>query len=495
MRRGAFCVVALVGCIAGAQGAVPEFTSVQSELFSAPHALSNAFADFDGDGDLDLAVSFESGAIHLYRNDANSFVETGAKLGLPTAGPEIRSLGWGDFDGDGDPDLHAGVSHAEGSSARNLLFRNDKGAAFVETAAELGVVVLDADSRQANWIDYDNDGDLDLFSAQRSGRNRLFRNDGLGRKFTDVSEELGLADPRRTVGACWYDMDQDGDLDVFQANQQADKDTLYRNDGATFTDVAPQLGMHQPDRTLAEGGVGCTVGDYDNDGLLDIFVATYGKTLLYRNLGGGGFREVASESGLQRTLHAVGAAWGDVDNDGYLDLFVAAYTDDADSRSRCHLFMNRRGRFVDVLGEDSPLHAADHGVQWADVDRDGDLDLSLTETFPDAGRHPLFRNELPVQAARRSLQVLVTDREGRATRNGAEVRVYGSEGTLLGTRLVPTGDGYGSQSAVPVHFGLANGAMVTVEVTFLTREGRKLQRLQGIDPTRWAGRALVVSED
>ena len=105
-----------------------------------------------------------------------------------------------------------------------------------------------ADSRQANWVDYDNDGDLDLFSAQRSGTNRLFRNDG--GKFTDVSEELGLADPRRTVGSCWFDMDEDGDLDVFQANQQADKDTLYRNDGGRFVDVAPHSACTSPSGRL-----------------------------------------------------------------------------------------------------------------------------------------------------------------------------------------------------------------------------------------------------
>jgi len=493
MIRSACCFVALVSSVAAANAAMAGFTAVQPELFSAPHALSNAFADFDNDGDLDLAVSFESGAIHLYRNDANTFIEVGAKLGLPTAGPEIRGLGWGDFDGDGDPDLHAGVSGAEGVPARNLVFRNDGGIAFVEVAAQLGIVVLDADSRQANWVDYDNDGDLDLFSAQRSSINRLFRNDGA--KFTDVSEEIGLADPRRTVGACWFDMDQDGDLDVFQANQQADKDTLYRNDGASFTDIAPQLDMHQPERTLAQGGVGCTVGDYDNDGLLDIFVATYGTTLLYKNLGGGKFREVAAEAGVQRTLHAVGASWGDVDNDGYLDLFVAAYVDGDNWFSRPLLFMNQHGKFIEVLSEDSPLHAADHGVQWADFDRDGDLDLSLTDDFPDNSRHPLFRNELPKEAARRSLQVLVLDRDGRATRNGAEVRLYASDGKLLGTRLVPTGDGYGSQSIVPVHFGLAKVALVTVEVTFLTREGRKLKRLDGVDPREWAGQALVVKAD
>jgi hypothetical protein len=493
MSKSATCLAAFIAFQVAASAEAPGFTAVQPELFAAPHALSNAFADVDGDGDLDLAVSFESGAIRLYRNDANRFVEVGVPFGLPAKGPQVRGLSWGDFDGDGDPDLHAGVAGEEGVPARNLLFRNDRGTAFAEVAESLGMKVLGANSRQANWVDYDNDGDLDLFSAQRSGINRMFRNDG-GR-FIDVSLGLGLADPRRTVGSCWFDMDQDGDLDVFQANQQADKDTFYRNDGASFTDVAPQLRMHQPERTLAEGGVGCTVGDYDNDGLLDLFVATYGKTLLYRSLGGGRFREVAAEAGVQQNLHAVGASWGDVDNDGDLDLFVAAYVDAESSYSHAHLFINQRSRFVDVLGQDNPLRAADHGVQWADFDRDGDLDLSLTDDFPEDGHHPLFRNELPETLARRSLQVLVLDREGRATRNGAEVRLYSADGELLGTRMVPTGDGYGSQSIVPVHFGLAKAETLTVEVTFLTREGRKRKRLEGVDPRTWVGKALIVKAD
>jgi hypothetical protein len=485
--------VTCAGCIATALAEAPAFTAVQPDSFTAPHALSNAFADFNGDGNLDLAVSFQDGAIRLYRNDTKAFADVGEALGLPISGPEVRGLSWGDFDGDGDPDLYAGVSGHADLPARNLVFRNDGGIAFVEVAESLGLNLAGADSRQANWVDYDNDGDLDLFSAQRSGTNRLFRNDG--NRFTDVSEDLGLADPRRTVGTCWFDMDEDGDLDMFEANQQADKDALYRNDGETFTDIAPQLGMHQPERTLAEGGVGCTIGDYDNDGRLDLFVATYGPTLLFRNLGGGKFSEVAAEAGVRQTLHAVGASWGDFDNDGDLDLFVAAYVDGVQSYSRAHLFRNAGGKFVDVAAKDSPLVAADHGVQWADYDRDGDLDLSLTDTFPDDGRHRLLRNELPSSQAGSSLQVEVLDREGRATRNGAEVRLYAADGDVLGTRIVATGDGYGSQGVVPVHFGLDGTARVDVEVTFLTPKGRIAKRLKDVDPREWAGRVMIVTED
>jgi len=483
-------LVALATCFANAQTAVPAFSAVQPEVFGKNNPLTSALADVDSDEDLDLAVSFLDGALRLYLNDAGVFVEVGTRSGLPDGGPAIRGLAFGDLDGDGDPDLYAGVSPDGGERARNLVFRNDGRGDFMEAAEELGLVLDDADSRQANWIDYDGDGDLDLFSAQRSARNRLFRNDG--GTFADVSEVAGLDDPRRTVGACWFDMDEDGDLDLFLANQEADKDALYRNDGGTFTDVAPALGMHQPERTLAEGGVGCTVGDYDNDGHLDLFVATYGATLLYRNLGRGKFREVAAEAGLQRRLHAVGASWGDADNDGDLDLYVAAYDDHG---SLGYLFMNQGGRFNDALVPDSPLRAADHGVQWADFDRDGDLDLSLTDTFPDDSSHRLFRNELPREAAERSLQVKVVDLAGRETQAGAEVRLYAADGALLGTRLVATGDGYGSQGVMPVHFGLATAAPVTVEVTFLSRESRNTRRLENVDPRDWRGTALVVKPE
>jgi hypothetical protein len=475
---------------AAAHSGPPEFAPVQPDAFSPANPLSNAFADVDGDGDYDLAVSFIDGAVRLYLNRPDGWVEAATTSGLPRGGPEIRGLSWGDFDGDGDPDLYAGVSPEEGEPARNFVFRNDGSGHFTEDAEELGLVLAGADSRQANWIDYDGDGDLDLFSAQRSSRNRLFRNDG--DRFADVSAEARLDDPRRTVGACWFDIDQDGDLDVFLANQDGDTDALYRNDGGRFIDVAPDLGLHRPGRTPDEGGVGCTVGDYDNDGRLDLFVATYGNTLLYRNLGGGQFREVAADVGLQQRLHAVGASWGDVDNDGDLDLYVSAYDD---TRSQGHLFTNEGGRFADALAPDGALRASDHGVQWADFDRDGDLDLSLTETFPDDGMHRLFRNELPRERAGHSLQVMVLDRAGRATQAGAEVRLLAAEGTLLGTRLVPTGDGYGSQGVVPVHFGLAIVAPVTVEVTFLSREGRNKVWRKNVNPSEWQGKSLVVKAE
>jgi hypothetical protein len=489
MIKVAACFVTCVACAGATAADAPRFTEAQPELFAPIHALSNAFADVDGDGDLDLAVAFADGAIRLYLNAAGRFSEAGPDAGLATGGPAIRGLAWGDLDGDGDPDLYAGASPEDAEEVRNLAYRNDGRGRFEEVAQSVGLAFTSADSRQSSWIDYDNDGDLDLFTGQRESRNRLFRNER-GR-FSDVSISTGLADPRKTVGACWFDFDADGDLDLFLANQDGGTDALWRNDFGRFTDVAPALGLNSPGRKADEGGVGCAVGDYDNDGRLDLFVATYGATLLYRNEGGGQFREVASEVGLRLRGHYVGASWGDADNDGGLDLYLAGYDD---ARSRDHLFMNRGGRFEDVLASESQLQASDHGVQWADIDADGDLDLSLTETFPATARHRLFRNNLRPEAGR-SLSVQVLDTAGRSTRAGAEVRLYDADGGLIGTRVVPTGDGYGSQGEVPVHFGLVGGGAVTVEVTFMTRGGRRLKRVEGVDPADWMGRALAVRAD
>ena len=103
---------------------------------------------------------------------------------------------------------------------------------------------------------------------------------------------VGPTDARPTVGACWLDIDNDGDLDLYLANQSGATDAMWRNDGDSFTDVAPALGMTGPQRTKDEGGVGCAIGDYDNDGDLDIFAPNYGHNLLYRNNNNGTFTEV-----------------------------------------------------------------------------------------------------------------------------------------------------------------------------------------------------------
>lgn len=476
------------GGAAGTTG--PAFTPVQPADFAIAGSLSNSWADFDGDGDLDLAVSIKTGEIRLYRNDRGRFTSVGAAMGLPVTGAEMRSLAWGDYNSDGWPDLYAGATK---TTEANLLFRNEGGDRFAPIPGA-DPTTAGRSARQSSWVDFDNDGDLDLFASNRAGPNALFRQDA-GR-FVRIGPEQAGNDARPTVGACWFDYDRDGDLDLFLANQAGATDALWRNDGDRFTDAAPALGIDRPGRSAEEGSVGCAVGDYDNDGELDLFVASYGVNILYRNKGDGSFKDVAPELGLAEDNHAVGAAWGDFDNDGWLDLFVTAYTGKSGAQQPANrLYRNLVGKgFADILPAGSTLDVADHGVQWIDYDRDGALDLSVTRGYTATGGHFLFHNDLGKAAARRSLSVRLLDKAGRFTRMGAEVRLYDAAGKIVATRQVSTGGGYNSQGTQPLHFGLGSTAPVTVEVTFMDKAGRKTQRIKGVRPARYAGSELVIRQ-
>ena len=129
-----------------------------------------------------------------------------------------------------------------------------------------------------------------------------------------------------------------------------------------------------------------------------------------------------------------------------------------------------------------------------DFDNDGGLDLSLTDGYGPEGGHFVFRNTLPDAAKKRSLSVLVLDGKGHQTRFGAEVRLFDQSGKILATRQVVTGGGYNSQRAAPVHFGLTSLDPVRVDVTFMTREGRKTQTIRTVKPADYSGKSLVVRE-
>ena len=467
----------------------PDLALLQEDLFKEGNALTNAIADFDNDGDLDIFVGFRDSPNRLYQNDNGKFTDVAKKVGIADS-DVTRSAAWGDYDGDGHLDLFVGFVNR--TASRNKLYRNDgDGKHFTDVTQSAGVQ-LSGSFRQVSWVDYDNDRDLDLFVALRDRPNVLFRNDG--GKFTDVAGALGVDDPRRTVGAAWFDFDQDGDLDLYVANMDGDANGLFRNDGATFVDVAKELGVESGGRPLgvsSYGSVRPSLADFDNDGYVDIFLANYGPNGLYKNNNGKEFIDVGAKLGLAIDGRYDTGTWGDYNNDGYLDLYVNG-TVSGGKNYPDYLFQNDGEQFIDITPDVLAKQESDHGAHWADLDNDGDLDLALTG----AGMHQILENLLSTGTDRRSLQVVVLDAQGRYVYPGSEVRLYDS-GTkkLLGMRILDTGSGYNSQNAMPVHFGLANEGPVDVEVTTFTVDGRKTALVSSVDPQEYAGRWLVVRVD
>ncbi|MDP3718741.1 MAG: CRTAC1 family protein [Acidobacteriota bacterium] len=464
------------------QAPSPLFEPIQPELFGAGATFVNAFADVDGDGDLDLFVGFDGAPNRLYRNDQGVFTDVATAAGVADS-RATRAAAWGDFDADGDPDLLLGFTPQAATSVLRL-YRNT-GGRFDDVTTAVGLTVPTGAVRQPAWVDFDGDGDLDLFVAFRDRPNALFRVDA-GR-FTDVSTAVGLADPRRTVGAVWFDYDEDGDLDLADANMDGDANGLYRNDAGKFTDVAEAAGVAWGGRAPKHAGNGTVrvcAPDVDNDGRFDLFAANYGPLGFFSNRGKGLFEDRGAAWNIAIDSRYDACAFADFDHDGRLDLYVNG-TVTGGASWQDTLFRNTGSAFVDVTPPSIRRLQADHGVQWADVDGDGDLDLALTGARAD-GMHLVMRNLLPAADAARGLHVRVVDSRGRATLPGAEVRVYAAGTTrLVGARLVDTGSGYDAQNEMPVHVGVPAGvSRVDVQV-IAPRNGRRVPVWQrGIAPGR-----------
>jgi len=399
-----------------------------------------AWADYDGDGDLDLYLSNQS-ANKLLRNEGDGLFSDATSSPLDDAGPGT-GVAWADFDNDDDPDLYLA-----NDGLSNKLFRNDGGGMFLDiTSGPLG---YGGATHAVAWGDFDEDGWVDLYLANHGQANLVLRNRRNG-TFSDVTSPAA-ADTGYASSVAMADFDGDSDLDIFVTNYDGDNVLLACEEGLVFSNVTsgPLLGTGK--------GNAAAWGDYDNDCDLDLYVANYGvANQLLRNDGGGLFTEVTSGP-LADAGNGCGVAWADYDNDGDLDLYLA----NADSTNR--LFRNEGGDlFTDATTIVLEGDLSSRGLAWADYDDDGDLDLYVACA---AGPNQLFRNEL--SGGNHWLQVDLVGKATNASAIGAWAFLHA--GGTVQMREITSGSGFASQNSLTAEFGLGATTVVDSIVVYWTR--------------------------
>ncbi|MCF8244686.1 MAG: FG-GAP-like repeat-containing protein [Saprospiraceae bacterium] len=313
--------------------------------------------------------------------DPNAVFQKKEGIGFSATG-DHWGASWGDYDNDGYPDLFLVTNDI---SQPNELYHNNHNGTFTKVTS--GPIATDhAPSVSSSWADYDNDGDLDLYVGNNIGYpNYLYRNEGSG-SFTKILNDPIVTDIGYSHGVSWGDYDNDGFVDMFVATfWETNFNLLYHNNGdGSFSKASNNAIANEASKSVS--GVW---GDYNNDGFVDLFVSNAGgkNNSLYKNKGNGNFEKITSGAIVTDGGNSVGGSWGDFNNDGYLDLFVA-------NAGTEHNFLyknNGNGTFTKITN--SPVvtnEGHSHGSAWCDFDNDGDLDLFIAN---DGQNNRLYRND------------------------------------------------------------------------------------------------------
>jgi enediyne biosynthesis protein E4 len=465
-------------------------------------------SDFDQDGWQDIYFvngrdRYDRGIVAknaLYRNNGdNSFSDVTDHAGVPGTGYGL-GCAWGDYDNDGFPDLFVT------QFGSNVLYHNNGDGTFTDVTAKSGVAGLESGPIHSGavFVDYDRDGRLDLYvgsyvafgpkskrycdiggvqsscppSVYRGSPNALYHNNGDG-TFTNVSAKAKILQSEGknlSVGAADYD--NDGWPDIFVANDGLPA-YLYQNlHNGKFQETGQVAGMAYTARGQAMAAMCISLGDYDNDGWLDLYISDFQKSSdhLWHNSQKGYFDEVSDQAGITvptRDVLSFGGGFIDYDNDGWLDLFIAnghVYPEIEQVSPETHykqhnsLFHNERNGKFKETSEAAGLTAlaprAGRGVAFADFDNDGFLDVLVANN----GDPPtLLHNSAKHENHFLNFKLVGT----KSNRDALGARIRVSSGKISQIREIAGGGSYLSQSDLRANFGLGDAVVAaTVEVTW-----------------------------
>ena len=442
---------------ASAQSISFDDVSDRAGIATSGSGLGAAVHDFDGDGWDDVFVAVSGGASALFRNNGDgTFTDIAEAAGVAVSGRHTVAL-WGDADNDGLTDLFVGRT----ISGENRLFRNAGDGTFEDITMNSGIDPI-ADVSTAAFGDYDGDGSIDLFLAIDRGPDILYRNTKAeqGIFFEDVSDLANIAGSPATVPmqATWIDYDQDGDLDLFCVHDSRTSSRLYRNSGyLPLSNVASAARIDTYPSENVCCNMGTAWGDVNGDGHLDAYVTRIGHSGLYRNNGDGTFDDVSEAVGASRNGMSWGVILSDFDNDADLDIFVVS-TSGYDGTPTL-LYQNHDGQFTETGSQAGVSHLLEaQGLAAGDFNNDGLVDIFIPSHD---GNNRLFENT--TRDAGQWVELELTGVLANTTAIGTRVEVIAAGNRQL--RIVSGGDSYASQSSTRLHFGLGSASRIdTVRV-------------------------------
>ncbi len=467
MKKDGLSLILIMGLLSGTSGLNAQLIykdiSLQSGIRSGGENIGVAFGDYDNDGDEDLYVSVRNSPNKLFQNlDGHTFVNVAKAAGVDYDGNSRTSI-WLDINNDGLLDLYVG-----NFDELDRLYLN-KGDGTFEDLTRWARIYNPGRTFSVNAADVNQDGLIDIYVANFREENKLFINQG-NNIFSNQIEAAGAKSTFNAMGAVFFDYDNDNDSDLYLTHD-GQPYLLYKNiGGGVFREVSEEVGVHY------DGfGMGVDVADVNQDGFLDMYITNLYENVLFINKGDGTFEDRSATAQVQD----YGMGWGtnflDFNNDGLPDIYV---TNDSYFSDYANVLYKNIGNasFRAMPAEyEAASKMAGYGSAVADVNRDGFVDLAVAN----AGRNDylqLFANQ------NRQGNWIGFKLEGVKSNRaaiGARVEIIDDEG-MLHVDEVNAGSGYASMNSLVLHFGLGQAENVqSGRIIWPSGQRQELESLQG----------------